>query len=55
METENKMVATRGYVMGKKKSSCSLGIDKLSVMHDEKVLEIFHRSVNILSMTEAFT
>ena len=55
METENKMVATRGHVMEKKESSCSLGIDKLSFMHDEKVLAIFHSSVNILSTTEVFT
>ena len=55
METENKMVATRGHVMEKKESSCSLGIGKLSVMHDEKVLELFHKSVNILSMTEVVT
>ena len=54
-ETENKMVATRGHVMEKKESSCSLGIGKLSVMHDEKVLELFHKSVNILSMTEVVT
>lgn len=53
METKNKMVIARGWAKRKWGSCCLMGI--VSVLQDEKVLEIEFTRINTLNTTELYT